>query len=59
MLLLAFSQSPMVPNPQRVPAGVCRQNGALPVCAAASWGIEPNATITAAAAKPFMGRLAG
>jgi hypothetical protein len=43
VLALARSHSPMVANTQRVPAGVCRQNGAVPVCAATVAAMAPNA----------------
>ena len=36
LLVLALSHSAMVPNTQRAPPAVCRQNGALPLWAVAN-----------------------
>jgi hypothetical protein len=54
LLDLAFSHSAIVPKTQRVPAVVCRQNGALPVCAA-TWGAACSTAIAMAALSAFIG----
>jgi hypothetical protein len=53
---LARSQSPMVAYTHRTLVKVWRQNGALPVCAAATCGTAANAMITTEATSTFTTR---
>jgi hypothetical protein len=52
---LARSQSPMVAYTHLTLVKVWRQNGALPVCAAATCGTAKNAMIAAETTSTFIG----
>ena len=56
---LAASHSPIVPKMHRVPVLVCRQNGAVPVCATAVCTIAQSAAIAIVAASGFMAQPRG